>query len=133
MTNGTNPTVLRRLLRLELLDFVAVDIKTVPQNEAYTKITQNTRIGLEQITETVALLQNSNIQHEFRTTLVPQMVFTPEEIRRISDWVGVGHFVLQIFRPTETVLDPVLREVTFTEEELALIQEAARELGIHIR
>ncbi len=133
MTNGTKSKVLRRLLRLQLLDFVAVDIKTIPEIKAYAKITQNKRIGLGQIKETVALLKNSGIQYEFRTTLVPQIVYRPEEIRQISDWVGIDHFVLQIFRPTETVLDPALRQAAFNEEELSSIREVGKQLGIHIR
>lgn len=133
MTNGTNSKVLRKLLRHQLLDYVAVDIKTIPQFEAYTKITQNKGIGLEEIKETVTLLKKSSIQYEFRTTLVPQIVCKPEEIQQISDWVGVDHLILQIFRPTETVLDPALRQVSFNEEELSSIREVGKQLGIRIR
>ncbi len=133
MTNGTNSRILRKFLRLQLLDFVALDIKTVPLIEEYVKITQNKRTSLVQIKETVALLKKSSIQYEFRTTLVPQLVYKPEEIRQISDWVGADHFILQIFRPSETVLDPALRQVSFSEEELSLIREVGKQLGIRIR
>jgi pyruvate formate lyase activating enzyme len=133
MTNGTRVKVLRKLLKLQLLDYLAVDIKTIPQVDKYAKITQNEEIGLREIKDTVALTVQSDIHYEFRTTLVPGIVYKSEDIRQISEWVGAENFVLQIFRPTETVLDPALRQVSFTEEELATIREVGKQLGIQIR
>lgn len=67
-TNGTHPEVIRELLEENLLDFVAMDIKN-----SFVKYPLT--VGLKQIEEdkilkSIALLKNSNIDYEFRTTLI---------------------------------------------------------------
>lgn len=69
-TNGTRPEVIRELLEENLLDFVAMDIKN-----SFVKYPLT--VGLKQIEEnkilkSIALLKNSNIDYEFRTTLISE-------------------------------------------------------------
>jgi pyruvate formate lyase activating enzyme len=133
MTNGTKPQVLKQLISAKLLDYIAVDIKTVPQPGAYANITQGSKAVLSRVQETVTLLKTSNIPYEFRTTLVPQLISDPEQIMQIVDWVGIDHYILQVFRPTETVIDTNLQQYKFTPEQLSKIREFAQETGIAVR
>jgi len=133
MTNGTRPAILRDLLSERMLDYVAVDIKTVPKPQDYTHITQTKKDILPLLQETVKLLKGAEIHYEFRTTLVPQLNSSPDQILRIADWVGHDHYVLQAFRPSETVLDPKLRHRSFTPQELASLRQFANRHNIATR
>ena len=81
-TNGTNPQVLRKLFSENLLDYVAMDLKAPP--EKYPVITQS-RVPFERILESIDLLKVSGVEHEFRTTLYP-------ELNR-SDLIEMSHFL----------------------------------------
>ncbi|MFX1563908.1 MAG: anaerobic ribonucleoside-triphosphate reductase activating protein [Promethearchaeota archaeon] len=133
MTNGTNPQIIRKLIQDNLLDYVAVDIKTVPQPEAYAHITQKKKDVLSLVQETVSLLKTTKISYEFRTTLIPNLIDDFEQIQQIAEWVGTDNYVLQIFRNVETVVDDQLHQCEFTTKQLSRIREFARTAGINIR
>jgi len=63
-TNGLNPQVLEKLLKDDLLDFIALDFKTSKAN--FFKITKNKEY--EKFIESLRLLNNSKIDFEVRTT-----------------------------------------------------------------
>lgn len=65
-TNGSRPSVLRRLLQLQLLDYVAMDVKA-PRCK-YAALTGMSRAPFGQIAESIRLLHKSGIPCEFRTT-----------------------------------------------------------------
>ena len=125
MTNGTKPDVIRHLLDAKLLDYVAVDIKTIPQKEEYIQITQSSSQILDRVKETVTLLKSSKANYEFRTTLIPTVVDNLQQLDQIRRWVGSQNFVLQNFRPSETVLDPTLT-TPFTPNQLDHFQQYAQ-------
>ena len=64
-SNGTVPEMLEHLLREKLLDYVAIDIKNAPSQYAETCGAD----VIEQVEKSAALLKNSNIDYEFRTTV----------------------------------------------------------------
>lgn len=132
MTNGTKPAIIQQLLDEKLLDFVAVDIKTVPDEKRYSEITQISTPILNAIDKTIALLKTSNIQYEFRTTLVPSIISEVAQIQKILDWVGSKHYVLQAFRPTDTVLDSTLKD-SFSTDQLDEYREFAKKKKIQAR
>jgi pyruvate formate lyase activating enzyme len=132
MTNGTKPDVIRQLLDEKLLDYIAVDIKTIPNQEKYVKVTQSSSQILDRIKETVAILKSSKVNHEFRTTLVPTIVDTLQQLDQIRRWVGSQNYVLQNFRPSETVLDSTLT-TSFTPNQLDQFQQYAKKHKIKTR
>lgn len=125
MTNGTKPDVIQQLLDAKLLDYVAVDIKTIPSKEEYVHVTQSSSQILNRVKETVSLLKSSKVHHEFRTTLVPSIIEDFQHLDQIRRWVGSKNFVLQQFRPTETVLDSTLT-TSFTPTQLDKFQQYAQ-------
>jgi pyruvate formate lyase activating enzyme len=133
MTNGTKPKVLRDLLADRLLDYIAIDIKTVPSVEAYAQITQSEEDLLPPIKESIKLARQSKISYEFRTTLVPGLIDEPDQIRKISQWVGTKNYVLQAFLPGAGVLDSGLRQHSFTPETLSRLRGLGKRLGIAVR
>ena len=71
-------------------------------------------------------MRSSEIEYEFRTTMVPGIV-GKEDLRRIGEVLrGSRLYAIQQFRPWKT-LDPNMSSVTpYTEEELKEFAEAVK-------
>jgi len=105
-TNGSKPKVVRELLVNNLVDYIAMDIKA--PFAIYDRLT-GVHSPISQIKESIKLIANSNIDHEFRTTVV-EALLSPEDVRSIKKLVPAGStHRLQKFR-SEHALDPRLRK-----------------------
>lgn len=103
-TNGTNPGMVQRLLEEELLDYIAMDIKHVWEKYDTVANTHNATT-MENCKRTFALVQNSGIDHEFRTTVFPSS-HTEEDFYEICRFLQPGErYFLQNIR-NEKTLDP---------------------------
>ena len=101
-TNGYRPEVLRQLLSEGLLDYVAMDVKAALPN--YTKVTGCPQLDLSRIEESIAILKNSRISYEFRTTVVKGL-HTVEEFEEIGRMLkGCRAYYLQAYRDNENVI-----------------------------
>lgn len=101
-TNGTNPEMLSGLLSMNLLDYVSMDIKASPEN--YPDVTK-VRVNMDKVRESIKLLQQSNIEHEFRTTVIPGH-FDAKEAEAIGSLLrGSGKYFLQQYRNSDKVLE----------------------------
>ena len=83
-TNGTNPKMLRQLVEENLLDYVAVDVKNSP--EKYAETVGLPSLNLDKIAESLAFLISSDVDYEFRTTLVQQF-HTEADMQAIGQWL----------------------------------------------
>ncbi len=101
-TSGINPRVLENLINQNLLDYIAMDIKA--PLEKYKEITRN-NVNLENIKKSIQLIMSSNIAYEFRTTLVKDLHSADDPIKISKLIEGASKYILQRFRPDET-LDP---------------------------
>lgn len=107
-SNGTRPDVLKKLLDLKLLDFIAMDIKN--QIKHYDKTT-GTKVDKERIKLSVELIRNSRVPYEFRTTVVPG-IHTQGDFSAIAKWIGGAEsYYLQEYRELK-ILDPKLKKKT---------------------
>ncbi len=68
-TNGSNPQMLKRLIREGLVDYVAMDIKGPRQ--LYPRLTGVREDYSKNVEECMKILHNSGIVYELRTTFVP--------------------------------------------------------------
>lgn len=92
-SNGTVPKILKLLLREKLLDYVAIDIKNTPTRYAETCGAD----VIEQVKKSAALLKNSNIDYEFRTT-VCHPFHSPDGMQEIGRWLhGAKRYFIQPF------------------------------------
>jgi len=101
-TNGSRPKVLEHLIRDDFVDYVAMDIKTLPDlYGAYFK----GDCGPSEILSSIRLIMASGKDYEFRTTCVKPMVDAHiiEGIGRLIE--GADRYVLQDFIHKE-VLHP---------------------------
>ena len=101
-TNGTNPDMLKELIENNLVDFVAMDIKT--------SIAKYKKFGAEhevsQIQKSVNIIRNSDKDYEFRTTVAPEIV-DEKDIEEIGRWLkGSKKIALQQFRPASPAGGP---------------------------
>jgi len=111
-TNGYRPDVLETLLADGLLDYVAMDIKH--SREKYVLATGVSEIDIALIEKSVELLKWSNIDYEFRTTVVRQL-HEREDFVAIGRWLaGAKAYYLQAYRDNENV---IRREFTAYERE----------------
>ena len=108
-TNGTNPEVLRELLRKNLLNYVAMDIKN--SEEKYAETVGVTNPLLSKIKESISLIMNSGIDYEFRTTLVGEY-HTKESIEKMGQLIkGANKLYLQKFVDREGVIKKGLHPI----------------------
>lgn len=106
-TNGSNPQLLEKLIKDDLVDYVAMDIKA--PKEKYSKLTGK-KINVKNIEKSIKVLKDSRIDHEFRTTIVPKLL-DKKDILKIARWIGPGgKYYLQNFRGEKTI-DPKLEKV----------------------
>lgn len=113
-TNGYNYEVIKELIDNNLVDYIAMDIKNIYKD--YSSITGFKNIKIDNIKKSIKLIENSNIDYEFRTTIVKEYhdINKIKEILKIID--KKSKYFLQNFNLSENVLNKKLH--SFTHEEL---------------
>ncbi|MDI6799230.1 MAG: anaerobic ribonucleoside-triphosphate reductase activating protein [Actinomycetota bacterium] len=97
-TNGTRPRALSRLIKEDLISYFALDIKT--SFEKYDLLGASKK-DAGAVLESIDLIIESGLDHEFRTTVVPGLV-EPEDVLQIATMLkerGAGKYYLQQFNP----------------------------------
>ena len=93
-TNGSRPEALRALLRQGLADYVAMDVKSSP--EEYARAC-GVPVDLEKVNESIDLLLSGCVDYEFRTTVVAGL-HTPQIIEQTARRIaGAKRYFLQAF------------------------------------
>jgi pyruvate formate lyase activating enzyme len=94
-TNGCYPEGLEEILKRRLVDYVAMDIKNSREKYGITVGIPN--FDVTPIEQSAALLKNSGIDYEFRTTVVKEF-HTAQDIVSIGQWLaGSPRYYLQQF------------------------------------
>ena len=102
-TNGSRPSVIQALIKKKQIDYIAMDVKTLPEN--YVPHIAQT-IEPHAIRDSIALILNSGLAHEFRTTCVRPFVNQPV-IEKISHIIhGADLLAFQQAKITDKVLNP---------------------------
>ena len=119
-TNGTFPEKLVALLNMGLIDYVAMDIKNSPEKYPLTVGLPN--FDSAPVFESAAILMNSPVPYEFRTTLVRELhTFDDmETIGRILS--GAKNYYLQNFEDSGDLVgsfgvSPVFSAFSMPEKE----------------
>lgn len=100
-SNGFHPGALKRLVSDGLVDYIAMDIKNDPARYAVTSGLEE--LDLNPVYESIALLKESGVGYEFRTTVV-------KELHDADSFVNIGRMIegaeryyLQPFTDRDTV------------------------------
>lgn len=105
-TSGIYPEKIEKLLELNLLDFVSLDVKA--PFEKYRKVT-GSNVG-SQVKKSMKLINSDpNVRLEVRTTYVPTL-HTKKDIHNLVNDVEGDIYTIQQFR-NKNVLDPALEKV----------------------
>ena len=121
-TNGTNPRLLKSLIEENLLDYVAMDIKHSPDKYDIICYCQ---VDMDAIRDSVSIIIDSGIDHEFRTTTVREY-HTAEDFDAIAQWIqGDSKYFLQHFEDSGNLIGDNLS--AFSKEEMNAFADRIRE------
>ena len=121
-TNGAKPEVLRRILAEGLADYVAMDVKSSPAG--YGRCAGVPGTILAQVRESVSLLEQSGVPHEFRTTAVKGL-HSPADFEAIGAWLaGTDRYFIQSYADSGDILEPGME--AFSSAELEELLAAVR-------
>jgi len=114
-TNGYRPDVLQECLERNVLDYVAMDLKS-----SFPKYQQaaGVPVRVELLKQSVDLLLHSGIDYEFRTTVVPGLVDLSDVQAIVRTISGGKRYYLQSFRPGKTLAQGPDTPVTSPSPEL---------------
>lgn len=120
-TNGSNPDILINLISENLIDYVAMDIKNSP--EKYS-ITCGCDVNVDKIKESVSIIIESGINHEFRTTTVREY-HSAEDFEAIAQWLkGDSKYFLQHFEDSGNLIGENLSPLS--KDEMTAFSESMR-------
>ncbi len=114
-TNGSFPKIIQKLLEEKAVDYIAMDIKsTLEEYEATTGGFNE----IQKILESIELIKNSNVDYEFRTTVVKGM-HTEEIMENMGRFLkGVKSFSLQNFKYSKSISSKFSKDNEFSKKEL---------------
>ncbi|EKD49254.1 MAG: hypothetical protein ACD_63C00208G0004 [uncultured bacterium] len=125
-TNGTNPRILGNLYKKNLLDYVAMDIKSSP--EKYNAVT-GVKVDLDKIKKSIAIVVQGGVDYEFRSTVLPRF-HSLLEVENMANMIkGAKLYYLQNFVARNTLDRSFMDEKGFTDDEM---KELARAAGKHV-
>ncbi|MBQ3516645.1 MAG: anaerobic ribonucleoside-triphosphate reductase activating protein [Lachnospiraceae bacterium] len=105
-TNGYRPEVLEALIQNNLIDYVAMDLKS--SKEGYSLASGLANFDIGAIEASVRLLMTGQIPYEFRTTVVREL-HTQEAFASIAKWIeGCRAYYLQSYTESGSVLQYAL-------------------------
>lgn len=114
-TNGSEPKVLEKVIEKELVDFIAMDIKT-----SFAKYDNScgVTVDTEKIKKSINMILNSSVDYEFRTTAVPGFV-SESDILDIASYIkGAKRYVLQQFSPKRVMAEEVIKVQPYGQDVL---------------
>ncbi|MFW6028767.1 MAG: anaerobic ribonucleoside-triphosphate reductase activating protein [Halanaerobiales bacterium] len=121
-TNGTFPEKLKLLLHNKLLNCVAMDVK-LPLNR-YVELGAKQQ-NLNSINKSIEYILSSNIDYEFRTTVIPSL-HDKNDIENIVKMIkGANKYAIQNFDNFKCLDSNLESTLAFTESELISFKEIA--------
>jgi len=127
-TNGSNPVMLKELIDENLIDYVAMDIKNT--FDKY-EMTIGCKTNIDNIKKSIDIIESSNIDYEFRTTIVKEL-HTFDDIKGIVNMLDKkSKYYIQNFRNSDGVLNKKLNG--FTKEELENLQKEIKNKNVYFR
>ena len=119
-TNGSKPEVLKELIRRNLVDYLAMDIKA--PLEKYAAIARTPVNGIA-IRQSIMLIMNSGIDYEFRTTVVKSQI-------KEAYLLAIGRLIknaslysLQRYVPAKPLDKNFLTETTLSQGEFGNVKK----------
>ena len=107
-TNGTYPEKLKELIEEKLVDYISMDVKA--PKEKYDKLS-GVKTDLEKIDKSIRTIQNSDVEYEFKTTIVPNYL-EKKDIIDLSKWIKYSkRYFLQQFKNDKPLISADLKKI----------------------
>lgn len=120
-TNGSVYDRLERMIKDGLCDYVAMDIKNVPEKYA---LSAGCTVDIDGVKKSVELLKRGFVDYEFRTTVVKELN-AKEDFVGIGEWLnGAKKYFLQKFRDSDFVPDHSF--TAYSDDEMREIASAVK-------
>ena len=114
-TNGTNPGMLKQIINDKIVDYVAMDVKA-PLDKYSTVV--GVEVDIANIVESINIIKESDIDYEYRTTVV-ESCLVKEDIISIAEMIkGAKIYYLQRFIPSKTLDSSFLNKKAYNDEDL---------------
>jgi len=129
-SNGTNPSMIRKLISRGLIDYVAMDVKAPLIEDDYSRASGvNVTALLKRIEDSIDTLLENRVYYEFRTTLVPTLHET-SDIEKICEKInGCRKYALQNFKADVETIDPSFQKLKlFSQAEIERFFQTAKNL-----
>ena len=122
-TNGSNPKMLKQLIKAKMIDFVAMDLKA-PLDERYNKAC-GVKVDIKKIKESIKIIMEGKIDHEFRCTVVPTIIDEDGIEAMARSIEGAKKFVLQQFQPEHAMDEKMKILEPYPKEKLEKLSKIA--------
>ncbi len=113
-TNGSNPNVLQEIIKNNLINYIAMDIKAPIKK--HQKVTRSL-IDFKKIKESINIIMRSEIEYEFRTTVVKELINSEDLIYLAKMIYGAEKYFLQTFNFSKSDLGS-LNFSSYSKEEM---------------
>lgn len=123
-TNGYRPDVLEALVDAGVVDYVAMDVKAPLARYAQAA---GVRVDVARIQRSLDLLRESRVSYEFRTTVVPGMLFEVDIAQMARLIAGASQYYLQQFVPQNTLDPEMLERVPYPAHRIHAMADLARQ------
>ena len=120
-TNGSYPERLAEIIASGAVDYIAMDIKNAPDKY---DIACGVNVDKSKIKQSVEIIKNSGIPHEFRTTVV-KGIHTAKDISECALFVGEGEsYFIQCYKESEDMIAPDGLSAFNTDELVEMLGKA---------
>ena len=132
-TNGSHPDVLLSMINNKKIEYVAMDIKAPLSKEKY-RLSAGVDVDISKIKESINIIIDSGIDHEFRTTIVPDLHHLDDIIDIVSFIKKAKRYTLQNFNPGEEVMDPLFaKKSPFSPDDFSKIQKKVEKVWKNLK
>jgi pyruvate formate lyase activating enzyme len=124
-TNGTHPEVVKKLVKENMIDYIAMDVKG--PIESYDRWC-GVSVNKEKIRQSIEFILEGNVDYEFRMTLVP-FLHREQDAYEVAEYLkSARRFFIQDFVPRDT-LNPRYAAVSpFSPDKMSAIREAVADI-----
>lgn len=124
-SNGSNPKLLKEIIKLKIIDFIAIDLKNT--YEQYEE-TIGRKFDLNNLKESIKLVENSNIEYQLRTTVNKTMHNKDTLLKILTYLKNKEKLVLQPYRYNENQI----RDFNFGEYTDEELEQLKKELQVEV-
>jgi pyruvate formate lyase activating enzyme len=128
-TNGTNPFLIKKIIESNAVDYIAMDIKAPLNRKSYENAV-SCDVNMENIIRSKDIILNSNLDYEFRTTVVPGIINESNILMMAADIKGAKKYCIQQFVPRDTLDKKYLSVKPYQAE---VLEEMARKAGHYVK